>query len=76
MPPILGLTILTKKSRTQFHIGTSWNINESAVCRLICKVEKLLMDSGKFRLPGKKQLDRVESREAIKPRPSLLDRSV
>jgi hypothetical protein len=32
------------------------NISESAVCRLICKVEKLLMDSGKFRLPGKKQL--------------------
>ena len=47
-----------REYRTQFHIGTSWNICESAVCRLICKVEKLLMDSGKFRLPGKKQLDR------------------
>jgi Helix-turn-helix of DDE superfamily endonuclease len=45
-----------REYRTQFHIGTSWNISESAVCRLICKVEKLLMDSGKFRLPGKKQL--------------------
>ena len=47
-----------REYRTQFHIGTSWNISESAVCRLICKVEKLLMDSGKFRLSGKKQLDR------------------
>ena len=47
-----------REYRTQFHIGTSWNICESAVCRLICKVEKLLMDSGKFRLSGKKQLDR------------------
>ena len=45
-----------REYRTQFHIGTSWNLSESAVCRLICKVEKLLMDSGKFRLPGKKQL--------------------
>ncbi len=45
-----------REYRTQFHIGTSWNLSESAVCRLIKKVERLLMDSGKFRLPGKKQL--------------------
>lgn len=45
-----------REYRTQFHIGTSWNMSESAVCRLIRKVERILMDSGKFRLPGKKQL--------------------
>lgn len=45
-----------REYRTQFHIATSWGISESAVCRLIAKVEKLLMQSGKFRLPGKKQL--------------------
>ncbi len=45
-----------REYRTQFHIGTSWNMSESAVCRLIRKVERVLMDSGKFRLPGKKQL--------------------
>lgn len=45
-----------REYRTQFHIGTSWNMSESAVCRLISKVERLLMDSGQFRLPGKKQL--------------------
>ena len=45
-----------REYRTQFHIGTSWGISESAVCRLIGKVETLLMNSGKFRLPGKKQL--------------------
>lgn len=45
-----------REYRTQFHIATSWALSESAVCRLIRKVEKLLMDSGKFRLPGKKQL--------------------
>jgi hypothetical protein len=31
-------------------------MSKSAVCRLIHKVETLLMDSGQFRLPGKKQL--------------------
>lgn len=45
-----------REYRTQFHIATTWGISESAVCRLIQKVEGLLMDSGKFRLPGKKQL--------------------
>lgn len=45
-----------REYRTQFHIGTSWNMSESAVCRLVSKVEILLMNSGQFRLPGKKQL--------------------
>lgn len=45
-----------REYRTQFHIATSWGLSESAVCRLIQKVERLLMDSDKFRLPGKKQL--------------------
>ena len=45
-----------REYRTQFHIATSWGLSESAVCRLIQKVETLLMDSKQFRLPGKKQL--------------------
>ena len=45
-----------REYRTQFHIATSWGLSESAVCRLIQKVEKLLVTSGKFGLPGKKQL--------------------
>lgn len=45
-----------REYRTQFHIATSWGLSESAVCRMIQRVERLLMDSGKFRLPGKKQL--------------------
>lgn len=45
-----------REYRTQFHIGSSWGLSESAVCRLIARVESLLMASGRFRLPGKKQL--------------------
>ena len=32
-----------REYRTQFHIATSWGLSESAVCRLIQKVEKLLV---------------------------------
>ena len=45
-----------REYRTQFHIGSSWGLSESAVCRLIHKVEKLLIDCEQFHLPGKKQL--------------------
>lgn len=45
-----------REYRTQFHIATSWRLSEAAVCRLIQKVEQLLLKCGKFRLPGKKQL--------------------
>lgn len=53
---LLAVLEYWREYRTQFHIGTSWNLSESAVCRLISKVENLLIKSGKFRLPGKKQL--------------------
>lgn len=43
-----------REYQTQFHIGTSWGISESAVCRLTNKVETMLIASGKFRLPSKK----------------------
>lgn len=38
-----------REYRTQFHMATTWGLSESAVCRLIGKVETLLMRSGKFR---------------------------
>lgn len=45
-----------REYRTYFHIAKSWGIHESTVCRLVQKVEQLLLRSGVFRLPGKKQL--------------------
>jgi Helix-turn-helix of DDE superfamily endonuclease len=45
-----------REYRTYFHIGSSWGLSESAVCRLVAKVERLLIASAQFRLPGKKQL--------------------
>lgn len=45
-----------REYRTQFHIAQAYGVSESAVCRTIHKVEDALMNSGQFRLPGKKAL--------------------
>jgi len=45
-----------REYRTQFHIAQAYGISESAVCRTIQKIENALINSGQFRLPGKKAL--------------------
>lgn len=45
-----------REYRMQFHIAETYGVSESTVCRSIHKVEKMLIDSGQFRLPGKKKL--------------------
>jgi hypothetical protein len=45
-----------REYRTPFHIAQAYGISASAVCRTIQKVEDTLMNSGQFRLPGKKAL--------------------
>jgi hypothetical protein len=45
-----------REYRTEFHIGVSYGVSESTVCRTTRKVEDVLMKSGEFRLPGRKAL--------------------
>ena len=45
-----------REYRTQFHIAQAYGVSESAVCRTIQKIEDALINSGQFRLPGKKAL--------------------
>lgn len=45
-----------REYRTQAHIGETYGVSESAVCRTIAAVENALMQSGDLRLPGKKSL--------------------
>lgn len=47
-----------REYRSQFHIGVSRGIHETTVGRIVRKVEDILIKSGKFRLPGKRQLYR------------------
>ena len=45
-----------REYRTQVHIAQAYEIRESTACRTILTVENALMESGQFRLPGKKVL--------------------
>jgi hypothetical protein len=45
-----------REYRTEFHIGLTYGVSESTVCRTIKKVEDVLVKSGEFKLPGKKAL--------------------
>jgi hypothetical protein len=62
-PPTLSLAdqlLMTlqywREYRTSFHIGLSWGVAESVVCRTVQKIENLLMQSKVFHVPGKKKL--------------------
>ena len=45
-----------REYRTEFHIGLTYGVSESTVCRTIQKVEKVLIQSKQFHLPGRKAL--------------------
>ena len=45
-----------REYRTEFHIGLTYGVSESTVCRTIQKVEDALIQSKQFHLPGKKKL--------------------
>lgn len=50
-----------REYRTYFHISQYWGVNQSTACRIIRKVEDVLVKSSEFRLPGKKELLKSES---------------
>lgn len=45
-----------REYRTYFHIGNAWQIHESNVCRIVKRIEDILIKSKSFCLPGKKKL--------------------
>ena len=45
-----------REHRTQAHIGQTYGLSESTICRTIRAVESALQRSGAFTLPGKKVL--------------------
>jgi hypothetical protein len=54
-----------REYRTYFHIGSSWGISESTVCRIVHWVEDHWLGAGKFRLAGKKRLVQGFSRPEV-----------
>ena len=53
---LLMTLMYLREYRTEFHIGLTYGVSESTVCRTIKKIENVLMYSGEFYLPGKKTL--------------------
>lgn len=49
-----------REYRTYFHLGQSWGVHESTVCRIVHRVEDQLIQSRKFSYPGKKSLSSNE----------------
>lgn len=45
-----------REYRTYFHIGSDFGIAESTACRIVHKIENILIKSRIFSLPGKKKL--------------------
>jgi Helix-turn-helix of DDE superfamily endonuclease len=54
--PLLMTLQYWREYRTYFHIGLSWGVAESIVCRTVQRIANLLIQSKVFHLPGKKQL--------------------
>ena len=53
---LLVTLLYWREYRTQFHLGVDFGVSESTVCRIIQKVENVLVRSKKFHLPGRKAL--------------------
>lgn len=45
-----------REYRTYFHLGLSWGVDESVVCRTVHQIEQRLLTSQAFHVPGKKRL--------------------
>lgn len=58
---ILLLLMYYREYRTMFHIGLTYGISESTVCKIIRDTENKLIKDERFHLPGKKELLRVEN---------------
>ena len=45
-----------REYRTEFHIGLTYGVSESTVCRTVKKIENAILQSKQFHLPGRKAL--------------------
>lgn len=63
---ILMLLEYYREYRTYFHLGLSYNLDESNVQRTIEKIEQILFESGYFRLKGKRVLISSDSIKSIR----------
>lgn len=57
LPDVLLMTLeYLREYRTFLHLGISYGISESYAYKLVIRTEEILLKSGEFSLPSKKQL--------------------
>ena len=49
-----------REYRTQFHVAADYGLHESTVNRMITKVEDVIIASGKFSLPKRREVEETE----------------
>ena len=49
-----------REYRTQFHIAASYGLHESTANRIITRIEEVLISSGKFSLPKRREVEETE----------------
>ena len=49
-----------REYRTQYHLAATYDIHESNANRIIQKVENILIGSGKFNLPNKREVEETD----------------
>lgn len=54
---ILLCLMYWREYRTQYHIGLTYKVHESTVCRIIKMIEDILIKSGSFSIDGRKRLN-------------------
>lgn len=62
---VLMLLEYLREYPTLFRLGFDWGIDESTAGRVVRKIEKILMDSGEFKLPSKRKLGEGLSFEVL-----------
>lgn len=50
-----------REYRTYFHLSVSWGVSEATVCRIVNRVENILIQAQCFHLPGKKKLRQADT---------------
>lgn len=53
---ILMTLMYLREYRTQYHIGSAYEVSESSVCRTINRIENILSKCDELKLPGKQKL--------------------
>jgi hypothetical protein len=59
---ILMMLMYYREYRTQYHIGRTYGLHESNVCKNIKRTENILKKCKQFKLPGKAQLSGTNHR--------------